>query len=66
MATACTGEIGPRPMRASERLALEQRHYDEYLAVGLLDIVDRTDVRMARERSGTSFVQEATPQALVH
>ena len=50
-----------RPARDArlERLALEQLHHHELLAVVLADVVQRADVRMAQRRDDARFAQEA-------
>ena len=48
-----------------EGLALDQLHRDEDLAVGLVDLVDRGDVRVGDGGGGTRLTHEAQPAALV-
>src|SRR5262249_37123441 len=41
-----------------QRLPLQQFHGDEGLPIGLINLVDRADVRVIQCRSGTSFTTE--------
>ena len=50
---------GPRADARLERLALEQLHHHELLAVVLADVVQRADVRMAQRRDDPGLAQEA-------
>ena len=50
---------GPRAMPILQRLALEQLHHHELLAVVLADVVERADVRMVQDRDDARFALEA-------
>ncbi len=46
-------------------LALEQLHHDEGLALVLIDLVDRADVRMVQGCRGAGFPKKAAKRGLV-
>ena len=48
----------PRCESLPQRLAREQLHRDEGLAVGLVDVVNRADMRMVQRRRGARFALE--------
>jgi hypothetical protein len=48
-----------------QRLALEQFHHDERLAVVLADLVNHADVGMIQRRRGARFAREALERRLV-
>src|SRR5215472_14650275 len=58
--------IGPVARQiAVERLAFNQLHGDEILAVGLADFVDDADVRVIERRGGARFELEALQRLLM-
>ena len=63
--SASSSGIAPRASRDRERLAVEQLHHEKRLAVGLVELVERTDVRVADARGGARLAAEALARAFV-
>ena len=56
---------GPAPDPLGQRLALEQLHRDEVLALVLVDLVDRADAGVVERRGGARLALEALERGRV-